>query len=246
MKRFFSLLCGATLFAITSIAQTPSQPPAVDPASGLPVPKKVDQSPRFEVHFKGGKPAELVEALARSARIRPNVIIQPDCQDIDISPFDLHDVTVGEVFVALNMLSSFSNTTARNGSWQPSSSGGGEIWLLTRQVPAQQNPFQQRMATVMGSNPGSMQPPRVCRVFNLSRYLDQFTVEDITTAVQGAWELLNRDEKPTIKYHKDTKLLIVAGEESQLLVVSDVLRELTSSLAGTPAPKTKPPTEKNL
>jgi hypothetical protein len=244
MKRIFSLLCAANLLCLAAYSQAGSQagfrqPPVIDPKTGLPVePKKPDHGPVFELHFKGGTPAELVDALGNAARVRPNVIVQPECKNIVIPPLDLHAVTTWDVFTALNMLSSYSNTGDKNGTWQPSASGDSEIWLLTHPTPSR--PMGQ--APAFGGFPqfGQAQPAqKVCRVFNLTRYLDTFTVEDITTAIQAAWDLLDLDDKVSIKYHKDTKLLIVAGQENQLLVVSDVLRELAANMPATPKPKTE-------
>jgi hypothetical protein len=72
--------------------------------------------------------------------------------------------------------------------------------------------------------------PRSCKIFNLTPYLEAFTVEDITTAVQGAWDLMKTENNPSIKYHKDTKLLIVVGATTELNVVADVLQQLAPSV----------------
>src|SRR6185436_21045190 len=73
-------------------------------------------------------------------------------------------------------------------------------------------------------------PSRTVRVFNLRGVLDEYTIEDVTTAIKGAWDLMNSGEEPTVKYHKDTKLLIVVGTPNQLAVVSQVITELSTNI----------------
>ena len=76
--------------------------------------------------------------------------------------------------------------------------------------------------------------------FSLEPYLDHFKIEDITTAMKLGWELSGAKELPTMKFHEETKLLVVSGTQEQLTVVTQVLQNLATS-AGTGAPNRLPP-----
>jgi hypothetical protein len=67
---------------------------------------------------------------------------------------------------------------------------------------------------------------RVCQILPLGKYLTDYKVEDITTAVKTAWSMMGDDTGAQLKYHTDTKLLIAVGAPSQLSVLTQVLGSL--------------------
>ncbi|MGE3312188.1 MAG: hypothetical protein AB7O66_19655 [Limisphaerales bacterium] len=69
-------------------------------------------------------------------------------------------------------------------------------------------------------------PAKIVRFFQLEPYLERFSVEDITTAIKAGFELSELKPLPTIRFHEETTLLVVAGEAGHLEVVDLVLREL--------------------
>jgi hypothetical protein len=70
----------------------------------------------------------------------------------------------------------------------------------------------------------------------LSPYLDAgYKVEDITTAIKTAWDMLGIAQGPEMKYHKDTKLLIAVGEADKLQMIDEALGQLSR---GSPKEKT--------
>src|SRR5262249_45194080 len=73
-------------------------------------------------------------------------------------------------------------------------------------------------------------PAMICRFYQLGPYLDVgYKVEDITTAMETGWKMLGEKEPPKMSYHKDTKLLIVVGEEGKMAMIDDVLHSLNRS-----------------
>jgi len=72
----------------------------------------------------------------------------------------------------------------------------------------------------------SPQESKVCQFFQLAPYLDTYKIEDITTAIETGWKMLGETERPEIKFHKDTKLLIAVGEPSKLVLIESVLTQL--------------------
>jgi hypothetical protein len=227
MKRIFLLGLAIGTLALSAVAQFPGgrmpQPPMIDPATGLPIPTKVDTGPRFDLNFPGGEPANLIEAIEKASKQRPNVVIHPECAALTIPGFRLRDVSAYQVFTTLNTL---NQGTSDSGYWQRVNMEDAEIWTLLPQNKSGGGQFT-------GGFPIPISAPRpqpICKIFNLGPYLDKYTVEDITTSVQGAWDLMKLENIPSIKYHKDTKLLIVVGFVNELNVVADVLHQLDSNL----------------
>ena len=70
-------------------------------------------------------------------------------------------------------------------------------------------------------------PEKICRFYSLAPYLERgLTVDDITTAIQTGWKMMDDSDTPTIRFHKETKLLIAVGERSKLETIDAVLMAL--------------------
>jgi hypothetical protein len=236
MQRILALMVAATTLA-NVLGQTPPATPAAGilPGGGRaeqPTAKRADE-PRIGINFHGGKPDDLLAVIEKEAGDqKPNVIIHPDARNVVIPAFSLRGVTPSQIFIALNMLE-----PGQSAVWQPVVSDDGEIWTL---MPPPRNTGIDPL-TGLPTQPGQLgqfgQPVRrqramnkQCRVFNLTPVLDGYTVEDVTTAIKAAWELMGLEQEPTIKYHKDTKLLIVFGDPEELNIVTQVNQELSNNI----------------
>jgi hypothetical protein len=239
MKRILSALLGLGL-VISAYAQKPppgvTPPPgAIDPATGLPTAVRPNE-PRFDIEFPGGGSEDLVAVIEKASKSRQNIVIHPECRGAEIPQFRLQDVSVSQIFTTLNSL---EEPEFNRGVWRPVPVDGGEIWTLTK--------YNKNIYTGFGAMPAQPQRPRIVKVFNLTHYLEAFKVEDITTAVEGAWNLLGNDGSgapPNIKYHKDTKLLIVVGTDTEMNVVSDVLQQLSQGAGANSRRAERPSSEK--
>lgn len=49
---------------------------------------------------------------------------------------------------------------------------------------------------------------KACRFYQINPYLKNYSIESITTAIETGWKMLNIADPPTIRFHKDTGLLI--------------------------------------
>jgi hypothetical protein len=135
-------------------------------------------------------------------------------------------VTASQVFGALNML----GEPKRTGVWQIVNNADGEIWTV---MPSPKTVgIDPTTGLPMGGFAGyaPKSPTRAARVFNLTPVLEDYSIEDVTTAIKGAWDLLNPESEPAMKFHKDTKLLILVGEPNELAAVTEVVRELTRNV----------------
>ena len=223
-----STICGA--------GQTVSPPPA-QLVVGAPIGSGAEFT-RFNIDFPGGPPAELAETI-KTATGRPlNVIIPAEFRDVRLPAFKMSNVTVPELFKAIEAASErqevrITGSAYRGGSSRPVHNyeivhtGYGfrsagpvnsedAIWFFYVQKPTQLPPVE---------------PEKVCRFYRLSPYLaGGLTVDDVTTAIRTGWKMLREEEAPELSFHKETELLIAVGDAHKLETIDAVL----SSLAGAP------------
>jgi hypothetical protein len=190
--------------------------------------------------FPGGTAQELVEALKKNRQPAPNVIIPPKLKDTPIPEFELLNVTLADMFQALNSLSEDKSV-----QWQLSGSSE-PIWVLNAVGGANNAGFAPGFGPQPGFNPGGrygagMQAGafdpvtglpmnmRTCQIIPVGKFLKQYKIEDITTAVKTAWGMMGNDGEAQMKYHTDTKLLIVVGSAEQLNVLTQVLASLEAN-----------------
>jgi hypothetical protein len=169
-----------------------------------------------------------------------NVIIPDELAVTSIPSIKLRNVTVPQLFAALAQAS--RKEVARIGGYNPSMPGGvpNPVYQFHTTsygffTQGDQNPdsvwyFRAERPPVI-PDPAPPVRPKTCRFFQLGPYLDDYKVEDITTAVETAWKMLGRtnEDQPEMKFHKDTKLLIVVGSEDKVSMIDAVLKSLTPS-----------------
>jgi hypothetical protein len=168
-----------------------------------------------------------------------NIIIPDDLATTSIPPIKLRNVTVPQLFVALSQAS--RKSVARITGYNPGPPGGGSptpvyqidstsYGFFTQSDPTPDSVWYFRAERpVVIPVPPPPARPKICRFFQLGPYLEDYKVEDITTAVETAWKMLGRtnEDQPEMKFHKDTKLLIVVGPEDKVTMIDAVLKSLT-------------------
>ncbi len=215
----------------------------VDPATGLP-PKALDLI-RFGLDFPGGSPAEFIAAVSQARGREVNAIIPQDYEDTRLPAMRVKDVNIVQLFQALEAASrrtvtvptgqmpgsfgpqrAYSQFTTSFGFRTEGEPSDDAIWYFYREEP------------VMPSEPPPKPPERRVRYFQLGPYLDEYKLEDITTAIQTGWKMSGQEVEPEMKFHENTRLLIVVGDVQGLEVVSQVLSQLER---GIKAVKALPP-----
>src|ERR1051325_191733 len=114
MKRYFPQLASAE----ASAARKPSAPgelAELAPTPVLPVLK-----------FGGGNAEQFVDELKKAIEPPPNIMIAPEMDRFQVPPFELHNVSLADIFQALNSLSDDKTV-----QWQLSGSTE-PIWILNR------------------------------------------------------------------------------------------------------------------
>lgn len=228
MKRILTVILTASALALAALGDENSG----KDSSGNP---KSDPSTNgaglkhFDLHFGGGTPRQLVNALEQKSDKPINVVISEENAGVRLPELELRNVTVPQVLQAVFYATRKSVTImTQNGPSQymvgsrflTDGPPGDAVWYFQQERP-----------------PGgieSFKPQKVCRYFQLRLYLDNFgyKVEDITTAVQTGWKMLGEtNPPPALNYHKDTQLLIAVGEPHMLALIDSVLKELSQSVS---------------
>ena len=79
------------------------------------------------------------------------------------------------------------------------------------------------------------------QVFYVGNFLSQLKLDDITTAIQTTWQMAGKPAAAELKFHEETKLLIVLGEPQQLESVTEVLGQLMNSISNAPGTSVSAP-----
>ncbi len=176
---------------------------------------------RFNLDFPGGTPVQLVKAIETAIGKPLNTIISPEYGEVKIMPLKLRSVTVPEVFDALRE-GSVASPFGGGGGFGGGGRRGGRSLYSFRSTGNREDSIwvffnEQQGAPVQ----------RNVRYYQLGPYLEQYKIEDITTAVKTGWAMQhNPGPEPEISFHKDTKLLIAAGDPEKLKLIDSVLEQL--------------------
>jgi hypothetical protein len=185
---------------------------------------------KFDLDFPGGTPADLVSAIEKASGKPLNIVIPIGSAETPLPALKMRNVHVPELFNALQMA---SQTTASS----QSRSYGGQVSrgfrALTYTFQTADRPPRDDSVWFFSSQ--STEEAKACRFWQLAPYLDDYTIDDITTAVQTGYKMLG-EEPPEINFHKDTKLLIAVGEEPRLFLIDAALQQLTPKAASQAAP----------
>jgi len=199
-------------------------------------PEPADESKltRFDLDFPGGTPAELAAAISKAMGKHLNLVIPTEQADAKIMPIKFDNVTVRDVFAAIGLASeheeAFSSgiggpaqLTVVKMTFSPCSPDKSPYSDETVWAFRYDRPNKEIVALMV---PPKTPPPQICRYFQLAPYLENYSIEDITTAIQTGWKMAKVDPIPQLSFHKETSLLIAVGTEASVNQIPDVLNAL--------------------
>ncbi|MDF3057546.1 MAG: hypothetical protein K0R17_1761 [Rariglobus sp.] len=220
------LLVFVTFFAVASVSAEAGNNSPTPQRRVMRDPSAQPEVARYSLNFPGGTPRELSAAVAQASGKPCNLIVAPKFENMKLPAIRLENVTTSELFTALRESSHVTewgsqgqtvNTIRYNFITMSSPVTDESIWFLF----------------TGGLMPDSKQEqPVVCRVYSLAMYLNDYSVDDVTTALTTAWNLQGA-EPPKLAFHKETSLLIVVGDPVQQDSVNQVLSSLSLNLGGT-------------
>ncbi len=181
--------------------------PARGQQGELPPPTVEEGVPRgITVHFKGGNVAEYVEMVKRSAAgMAVNIVSSPQVEGIQMGSADLSDVTVES---ALKLIPA---TVEQGLDAQVTLNEIGDIFVLKLQErPSRESLSVLSLDGLIGEGQG------------------RFKAETVLTALeQTLGELPGAARKgPTIKFHPESRLLVVKGTQTQIETAKLVVEKL--------------------
>jgi hypothetical protein len=231
-------------------------------ATTAPADSGTEKLALFNLDFPGGTPLELVAAIERAQRRPLNAIVPKEYSDIQLPALKMNSVNVSRLFQALALASQRRQAVATGGFGSGGGGMGGGFGGrgLSYSIAATSYGFRagdprESDDTIwyfyvdQPASPPSEGAAKVCRFYSLTPYLDRrLTVDDITTAIETGWKMLGETARPTISFHKDTKLLIAVGEPAKLEIIDAALKALdvpkpapAAVALPTPAPKRAEP-----
>jgi hypothetical protein len=229
------------------VARTPliRESPRVDVQLADERTAQASEDPRFDLNFEGGSVEEFLRVLDDAVGRPINVILNPELKETPIPPMRLRQITVPQLFeaVATSSGKEFFRRSRGPGMAPPMlervqyshgfraserSPSTDSIWVFYRQNPPEE----------MAATESPAVPAREVRVINLTPVLEGRSVEDITTAIRTATDMVEGVAPMALTFHKETQLLISRGTSAQLEVLERVLAEIASSPA--PVAKAKP------
>jgi len=234
MKQIIVLLAtGFVLSCQPAFGQQASQPPPQGltqyrtiPAVRVPGSTPGPELTRFDLNFPGGTPKELVEAIEK-AWLKPlNAIIPDELANMRLPALKMNAVTVPQLFEALGAATAKTLTYNYQGRYGVPFQPGQQVTSTSYGFRTYGPPGDDAIWHFYYDRPNPPQEPKACRFYQLGPYLDTYKIEDITTAIETGWIMLGEAERPEIKFHKDTKLLIAVGEPSKLVLIESVLAQL--------------------
>jgi len=243
--RIALILSGLLISCGSGLGQQPVNPPPGTRRVTAPVVQQQQTAEsdnsltRFDLDFPGGTPEQLVRAIEKASGKLPNVVVPVEHADFQLPPLKMKAVTVPRLFEAL------SGASVRNIRIPTPGKGRGYDEVYNSYSFQTLGPPNEDLVWYFSARAGTVEsmPPHVvpvCRFYQLGPYMDTYKVEDITTAIQTGWKMLGEKNPPTITYHKDTKLLIAVGEQDKLILIDEVLRQLSNPVPKSDA-KPSPP-----
>jgi hypothetical protein len=201
--------------AVAEICLAQDQPPGNPQAQSIPSEeilkaRHASQQPalqKFDLNFRGGSPRDLVNAIEEATAKPMNVLIQKEDETVQMPAMKFKSVTIPDLFAALMMASQKPDNTYY--TFDTQGHGDNAIYYFKCNKPRT--------------------PQEFCRFYQLGEDLKNYSIEDITTAIQTGWKMLGVKTEPMLKFHRETKLLIAVGPPEQLRIIDDALRELRTA-----------------
>lgn len=245
-------------FELGSLPAQRSPDPAGPPTRQLVDPPK-DVGPRLDFVFDNLPLEQVIKRVQASYHQESgkylNVMVPQQMREVaqtNLISLEVRQVTVGELFDLFGRASErnveFFQNVSRGSSqftrmttgykFEPVGTSGENLTYLLKGEYPPERPEQKESVAVMAYEPKTEDSTKYVQFYQLDSYLDRFTVEDITTAIKTGADLAGYNGAPTMKYHEETKLLVVHGSQPQIGMVQQVLQSLASAKrpTGQPAP----------
>ncbi len=219
------------IFLIMTLTTTAQEALKKAPVRKNPVPVPALHRPAGEGHaeasvekilnidFRGGFLEELLQTIEEQNGLTVNVIASVEARAQQIPSLKLRNVHIGDLMMALESLGEFRVM-----------SGGTNIFTVVTSPKS-------RRPTPLASQRSTRDRP-IVTIHDIRSLIAGenntllFSVDDIVTAVSIGWDMMpggTGTDEPSLKFHEETKLLIVQGNQDEQRIAKDVLDKLNES-----------------
>ena len=173
----------------------------------------------LNIDFRGGFLEELLQTIEEQNGLTVNVIASLEARLQEIPSLKLRNVHIGDLMMALESLGEFRVM-----------SGGTNIFTVVTSPKS-------RRPTPLASQRSTRDRP-IVTIHDIRSLIAGenntllFSVDDIVTAVSIGWDMMpggTGTDEPSLKFHEETKLLIVQGNQDEQRIAKDVLDKLNES-----------------
>ncbi len=173
----------------------------------------------LNIDFRGGFLEELLQTIEEQNGLTVNVIASLEARLQEIPSLKLRNVQIGALMMALESLGEFRVM-----------SGGTNIFTVVTSPKS-------RRPTPLASQRSTRDRP-IVTIHDIRSLIAGenntllFSVDDIVTAVSIGWDMMpggTGTDEPSLKFHEETKLLIVQGNQDEQRIAKDVLDKLNES-----------------
>jgi hypothetical protein len=169
-----------------------------------PAPDRNPEAAAFDLSFPGGTVAEFVAQTEKAIDQSWGGRPRPNF----VVPTEARSLKVPKVELRSvdmeTLMNAMSTMLGREHMWQRV---GGSTWVLYTRPDT-----------------------RNTQAFFIGHLLFKFKIEDVTTAIETVWQM-DAGKKADLKYHQDTRLLIIRADKAQLEMATNVLTQLRDALA---------------
>lgn len=199
---------GSWALAQSTAPASPAIPPLPSPSEAVAPSKK-----RFDLDLKNNTAKDVIDLISHQLGYPLNIVFVGNSAEKVMPSLRLHQVTLEEFFAAMEMAGNF---------------GGAAHTFSFVQVEKAPNVY---VCNVQDLYVEPETPPTENAFFDLQPLLtsDQMTVDDITTAISTAWMADGAPEPKaeSLRFHQETKLLIVTAPPSRLQSATALIKLLT-------------------
>lgn len=182
---------------------------------GAETPAPSEAAPVISLDFPGGTLDEFFAAL-EAACPEPVNLIRPANVSVSVPAIRVTGVSLPQVFSAIS-------TAEPRMAFRPEvRKGQGTVWAV--QVAPSSN------------------APVIVRTYGVEPLLEKYNINDLTTAIATAWEMARSSDNaatggarrqwvepgpaPELKFHQETRLLIIRGGMRDLEIAENVIQQL--------------------
>ncbi len=162
----------------------------------------------FNLEFKGGSAIEYVNAI-REAYPKANILAMPGLEEFPVPAANLQDVTVSAALQAINNQRSEINGVPAEVRLERVDMPGSDEWVFT--LSLKRHEFDAESA-----------------VWSVGEHFELGVGEaDLLSAVNAV--LAMNDQKATVRFHPETRLIMVRGRHQTLEMVEETLDQVLES-----------------